>query len=582
MEREHITHEWIEGYQSFEAVLVCTNVLQPWNSDQTSRCFQTYGWTDSTMPGYDYQQFTHEATSVTVLYDGGLLAIDYAGIGVGKERLPEAYGDLFSTLHALSWKMAQVYHHPATLGALLDHMGTAIPAHLDFDLEPANLVEAAPLGNDVDTIVERGHALLRTTDHDPLADLALEGMQSLGAGVEQSRALSEQPSIRATTRPISLEDDADDGNLDDDLVVVQRHVPHQSPAVETRVVASNTPSSDHHGAKVVPLARHEAVKEHLATPSVSAPAVPTPSLHTGRSIEAMDPVPPSQPLRTESIQPTRSDRGAPMASAPYGVLRLGKNAFYFDTPESPQQYDMVEEFSQTQEFDEVIHVYPGQSGPRVRWDLLGEIDPAYPTLAERIANLLGFDEQDAALVASIMLGLRNAQGLRATVREVAVQCCAGFWDGPKLQALSITEKFDDWRQRKPAFVEQLDAIALRLAGLLLFEEGQAFLDVQPSQNPDGGSEECASFTVRELVHGGIANFYFVHLDPLDGPSTHRIGAALRALVVATEASRRTSTAPEAAAGVGGRKKEVEAFKHEVLAELDELFVGVASKIKSMG
>ena len=271
-----------------------------------------------------------------------------------------------------------------------------------------------------------------------------------------------------------------------------------------------------------------------------------------------------------------------MTTAPYGVLRLGKNAFYFDTPESPQEYDMVEEFSQTREFDEVIHVYPGQSGPRVRWDLLGEIDPAYPTLAERIANLLGFDEQDAALVASIMLGLRNAQGLRATVREVAVQCCAGFWDGPKLQALSITERFDDWRQRKPVFVERLDAIALRLAGLFLFEEGLAFLDVQPSQNPDGESEGCASFTVRGLAHGGTANFYFVHLDPLDGPSTHRIGAALRALVVATEASRRTSTAPEAAAGVGGRKKEVEAFKHEVLAELDELFVGVASKIKSMG
>lgn len=534
------------------------------------------------MPGYDYQQFTHEATSVTVLYDGGLLAIDYAGIGVGKERLPEAYGDLFSTLHALSWKTAQVYHHPATLGALLDHMGTAIPAHLDFDLEPANLVVAAPVGSDVDTIVERGHALLRTTDHDPLADLALEGMQSLGAGVEHSRALTVHPHIQATTRPISLEDDADDESLDDDLVVVQRHVPHQSTAVETRVAGSNPPSSEHHGAKVVPLARHEAVKEQLATSSVATPVEPAPNMHAGRSNEATDPVRPAQPLRMQSTQPTRSERGAPMATSPHGVLRLGKNAFYFDTPESPQEYDMVEQFSKTPGFEEVIHLYPGQSGPRVRWDLLGEIDPAYPTLAERIANLLGFDEQDAALVGSIMLGLRNTQGLRATVREVAVQCIAGLWDGPKLQALSITERYEDWRQRNPAFVERLDAIALRLSGLFLFEEGQAFLDVPPSQNPDGGSEGCASFTVRGLAHGGTANFYFVHLDPLDGPSTHRIGAALRAMVVATEASRRTSTVPEAATGVGGRKKEVEAFKHEVLAELNELFVGAASKIKSMG
>ena len=127
-------HEWVKHYNKYEAVLCCLNELESWDKDRVIRAFQTFGWEDSSMSG-DEECFSHIETGIIVRFAGSVVAIDF-----GHGRLLDALPDLFDTVFALGWRKAEVYKSPDMMNALLYDMGKAIPAQIDFDIQPAKMV----------------------------------------------------------------------------------------------------------------------------------------------------------------------------------------------------------------------------------------------------------------------------------------------------------------------------------------------------------------------------------------------------------------------------------------------------------
>lgn len=575
-----MTHEWIEQYLKYEGVLACTNELRTWDRDATVRAFQTFGWVDSAVNGYDCERFTHEASGVTVLYDGGLLAIEYGGDSL--DRLPEAYSDLFHSLNSLGWTKAEVYCDPNTAGSRLDHMGTAIPAMMDFDLELAPIhATGIPHPLDMDDIVARGEVLLRIPGTDPSQDDVLREMQSLGELVEVGQAHNQRFPLRSAAAPIELEDDNENDlePLEQKLVMGGRSVVAQSqpPVLQP--------------AKIIQTQTTEEPPKVAAIHRNPTPSEDTPAESPVHRMDADAPGPTAATQLPPQVKPaghtpdgmvaTRSPGpNALMPPRQFGILTLGKSAFYFDFPDTPRDFSMVQEFASTGPFEEVIHLYPGVPGSPLRWDILGEIDPQFPSLAENIALWLGFEGADGALVADCMLELQKDSQRIAALRDVSVKCLA--WPSKMIRLdrlrsifnVTETENFADWEQR-------LDDIAMRLGGFFLCEPGDAFVDVMSSAGPDGPQEHPV-FSTREILSSDAANFYFVHIDSLDGPSTHRLGKFLGHLVKARQDSRRMTAAPVQVYTRGVRKKNMEALKEEVVAELGKTLNDFASRVKAMG
>ena len=98
----NITHDWVDHFEEYEAVLVCTNELPAWDAAQEMRAFAIDQWTDATTKG-DTPSLTHNDFGTIIRHDGGVLAIDF-GHGSLNDSLP----DLFQALHRLGWRGAVV------------------------------------------------------------------------------------------------------------------------------------------------------------------------------------------------------------------------------------------------------------------------------------------------------------------------------------------------------------------------------------------------------------------------------------------------------------------------------------------
>lgn len=616
---EKTQHDLVENFSEYEAVLQCTHGLQPWDSDQTVRAFQTFNWADSTTQGNEQQQFTHELTSVSVLYDGAVLAIQYAGLGVGLERLPEAFEDLFPALHALGWKRAEVYHPQESMDALLGDMGAAIPAHLEFDLVPADMAAMHfPVTADGAAMVAYGKKLLGTSDQDGTSGLMLEQMEAFGATVESNHTASTTPQSRPNLAPIMLEDDFGPGHDDHDPIFVPRNdqtVANFPPRQVSFSEPAHTHDHDHDEAPKVfslpgappfmgdaPEVEHPVVNSWNASAMVqpvgvrpandfeeSAPAEMTPP--PVRVIGATDAIPAASPMRAEThsgvasrpIVVTRSleavnNRQATVNEAPGGVVSLGSSAFYFDAPDdSPEQYDAVEQFAANHGFDEVVHLRPGLINSPVRWDLLAEIDLQSPWFAEKLASAMGFDACETTLVASLLLEVKHTQE-SAQLRDVFSLC-----GSPDIKSSESTQSAQARavlsRLANTKLNERLDEIALRMGGLFLCEPGQAFLDIQPNEISPAPME---TFSVRGLVQSPLSTFYFVHVDELDGPSIQMIASLLQTVIHANVNTRRDVLRPDVQASAPARRQQVEALRDEMVTEVEQMLNGLVTRIKAIG
>lgn len=154
MVKDFSEHEWVADYSNYEAVLVCRNELDSWDQGRCMRAFQTFKWEALSTSGDD-MCFKHIETGALVRYDGAVVAIDTT-----HEEQAESLQDLFRVLHGLGWVNAELYHSLDTMAHMLKDMGKAIPANLDFDIQPAAALKDIKNIPEANAMVERGKEIL--------------------------------------------------------------------------------------------------------------------------------------------------------------------------------------------------------------------------------------------------------------------------------------------------------------------------------------------------------------------------------------------------------------------------------------
>jgi hypothetical protein len=517
-------HPWVQDFASYEAVLCSLNEIPSWDQAATLRAYQTYGFDDATTPGND-QSCRHDETGMMLLHDGDVVAIQF-----GNGSLSEALSDLFMVLSALGWKKAEVFHPVETMGALLTDMGKAIPAHMAFDVCPAKLGAETARSPEAATLVERGGVLLQgvatnqreVTEFNHLALGELESMDPphvaaspvavpLAAGglsatspvpLEKERPASAPMRSRG---PVFLEDEAEP------MVPVLEpgHEATAKPPVgeaASILAPEYLPPEESDGGQVSLAASHAqahparaaSVEMAPAQDRAASPAATIESPHTVPAAPAFVAGP--SDAGSEPVHAAREP--APQRSG--ATVFVGKSVLCFDLPDAPVEKDQVSQLAEELNASEVMHVWPGLANQYARWDFVGEVDLNAPWFAEVLANeLLPGDAASAACLAADLVHLaRNAT--KPELRDLVDRALQG--QGAAKWALGEAG-VDTYRK----------AVLGALAGLLLAQEGEAFVDIHLAPvTPERAEPSRAVFSVRTLAQAADAKVYVIHLDAADG------------------------------------------------------------------
>lgn len=525
-------HPWVQDFTAYEAVLCCTHEVSAWDETQSLRAYQTYGFDDASTPGND-QTFQHIDTGILLLHDGDVVAIQF-----GDGNLALALPDLFHVLNALGWKKAEVYHPAETMGALLHDMGRAIPGHMAFDVhaakpevEPVRSPEAAAL-------IEHGRSLMlegvasgarEVDDFNALALGELESMSGLepdvparpAAGVEAGRIVSAGSPVHVagaeasgtvrTPAPPSQAPDVDRGRsqvfVEDDGEPL---VPVLSPQLEStfimqpsRVLPVSGPVMlDDIGPDDEMAALHDGEGNVALRSPQPAQVAPRQELPAGRGQN-------TDPLTVQVVRPVvgATAEVTPIPTHSAGVpskhpalFRIGQSAICFDLPGQPVSVEQVSLFADELQAADVVDVWPGLAGQAVRWDLIGEVDPSAPWFAELVAEDLDVQRNvDRVCFASALRYLSRYQVQPPQLRDV-LDLVLGDNDGvPFGPLLKVVD-------RQKLFASIMD----RFAGLLLADEGEAFVDIRREGDP------VRLLCLRALQDDPKATLYVVHRDAADG------------------------------------------------------------------
>lgn len=561
-------HEWIEQYQIYEAVLCCSHDLRAWDRDETLRAYQTWGFDDATTNGNELS-FQHIDTGVMILHDGGVVAIQYGG-----GDMVSALADLFTTLEALGWHKAEVYHPQETLDALLADMGKAIPAHLDFDVLPAKDFNSSVENSDeANQMVELGVNLLQGVASNPAEaqqfnQVALAELQSMTAEsqIEQSfQAPAPEPESGSIEMDLQLEDGFENygdssGNhyaapsiapvrqteriafSDDEDALPIVPVLSTTTAETVEVEPVSTPLTFEEDATLhhEPSPFTETVSEHDDSAVTITPqlAVDTPAVTEveplGAPLNELPKVTTVEPLRMPDMMggqnqeavSTSSQHAAVMYSAVHQtlvpqfckVMKLGSSAICFDLPEAGIDQVRIEALCDELKIREVVDVWPGLTKQPVRWNLLGEIDPASPWFAEAIADGLHILKPVERILFAGALTHAASEGIQ--IRALLLKLLDGIWAADAL--VKATQSSVDC-----AGLTQ--AVFSKLGALLLSGEGEAFLDTVSASGES--SEEkypptLEVFSARSISQDAVAKLYVVHLDACDGPFVQTVVSLL--------------------------------------------------------
>lgn len=623
--QEPITHEWIENYTEYEAVLVCTNALQGWDKVAVVRAFQTYQWNDGTTLGND-ASFSHIGSGVIVLHDGNLLAIV-----CGHEMLDEALPDLFEVLYALGWRSAVVYHPPETMSALLVDMGRAIPARLNFDIQPAPAGRAISDFAEGATLIERGKQALLAGGMDELNNVVLSELVSMDTAFPDGDSASPQ----AVSAIVLIDDFADDLN---DTIEVGTNITSQATAgnayfedeqpptfvipVEVDLMASEQSAArpsfsflqvsknaqasppaavanvvDNMGERVAQSARTQAIDDALvARNAAEAMTVIQTAKANEKERSSAALLEPSVQLKTqpqppalradvmgESKQEVAVTAFAPVANTSLNkIVRVGLSAFCFDVPSDPVSDDeirMVADECRVAD-QQVVHLYPGAMNELVRWDVLGEIVPEYPWFAEKLAGAMNL--QDCAMVAGIILALKNAN-LVVELRDVLMFACADSKVRVEMLAgVSPTTQVLFMRADARGEIDKtMNEIVQRLGALSLAPAEQAFVDLRSTPN-ELGADIPEAITVRAVMQSSMARMFIVHVDVLDGPFVSWIVELLRSVAISHGATKRYCKAAQAIVHVDKIEQENAASKAQVAAEVNEAVGSLVAQLRKLG
>jgi hypothetical protein len=568
-------HPWLDDFEAYEAVLRCTHAIQPWDAGATLRAYQTYGFDAAFTPGND-NSYKHAETGVMVQHDGDVVA---ACFGDGELKL--MFADLFLVLCALGWKKAEVYHPEASMGALLHDMGKAIPAHLDFDVSPADVGQVLGSSRAAQAMVSRGKELVAAmqqgeSGHLAFDDIALGELESMGGDEGLPLALPEAgaPTLEASggiaahgaSLPLVLDDDAPivpslgagarsaEFEADLELPATAEDGPTPRQAAENVLVPSpelEEPADARDGAREV-----EQVRQQL-------PAAPA-----GQAAYA---------VRTEATAAAAgtSERASwlrvPAKPQLPSVVLLGLNALCFDYPNAPLAATDLEAAAQEVGPSEVVHLSPGLMGQAWRWDALGEASTEAPWAAERLASdLIPDNEEGAAFFALAAATLRRVKE-RPQVRDVLTSDAT---DLAPVEALGV-----------------VDAGACRraLVGLLATPAGDAFVDLPTPAAGGGQGQGARSFTARQLSESEDGRVFVIHVDATDGQTAERLARALQKTAVRQAGSTRGATLREAARAAArarmaedAQRTALEARRLEALTKLHGSVAALFDELRALG
>ncbi|MES2877498.1 MAG: hypothetical protein V4713_03680 [Pseudomonadota bacterium] len=524
------THEWIEDFRQFEAVLVCLNELGEWDRTQTLRAFSTFGWNDASC-GSDEFIFTHEETGVMVRHDGAVVAIEF-----GQEKLPDALADFFAVLASLGWRQAEVYHPMETMGMLLKDMGKSIPATMDLDVRPA---ASAPIAvPEVQMMLNHGnHALGGVQQH--FQQLAMQELQSMGreAGVPadddfmpnfgehqfgDAGGATDGPTAEDDSERMPWHDDSEE--MPNDRQVVTSHVlppaeqlPGYGSEDEPRIAsltASNPPAPTSDRQVSAPMTMTPAIPP-LAASEMNAPAVPKQIVH-------------AVAVMTRQAQTPAEENIVSTLIPEQAVFKLGRSAICFDMPDHPIAADAIKAAALAMRSHHVEHLWPGMTDQEMRWDLIAEIDLETPWIAEIIATALMGGRQVRALMASNLLSLRRKDA-NAQLRDALQHFASALKDdevlleGVEHQALSLLQMIS-----AKDFKEALGPVMDAFGGLLISASGDMFTDIR-EETAGGRLKGTRSFTLRNLAESPDPLLYVVHVDSLDGDTVHAVAGLMKDL-----------------------------------------------------
>lgn len=466
-------HPWIDEClenEDFEAVLVVTNKgLPAWELTQVMRAFQTYLW--SSAPGADKVSFAHDSTGVIISYDGNVVAIE-----CGHGSLTEAMPDLISVLYSLGWRSMAVFAPADHLQAVMDDIARCISANLDLEITAGERPGEVPLNElpEARVIAEHTRALLKVSEVDD------------GVLTETFRSLT-------TTVPIMLDDvEPQPAAAEDAVVVVAPSILKLHPTtavVEDRgasipfelasngdvVVASGDGTTGYdlqHGSHVQGF--EQVTRETPPSLSVVSQTSQTGATESDNAAVVRHFAAPT----TLEVAPTKAAITTPDngdATGDFDAVVVGKATFYFPVGASCTHPDL-----QSVGDGKVIHLYPGQSAPDWRWNLLDEIDADYPSSADMLATMV-FDDQELA---------------------------------PQLLQLARGGRYQDL----PGQVSRANA---------LFGSDGHFLSLPPVALPE--DKAYSEFSVREILINQLPNHYVLHVDTMDGPFAVWVMKGLRAI-----------------------------------------------------
>lgn len=541
----------VEDWNDFEAVLVCTNSLPEWDDAATKRAFQTYQFDDATTSG-DEPTFKHVETGTIIHYEGNELAIAY-----GDGGLYDVFLDLIPALHSLGWEEAEIYHPQTTMNALLADIGKAIPASMSFEVRPAQMNK--PVNEYPEAKQLMAHAALLMNPDAAPSTIAVEEESAIRAGLTSVLENTPEntapiPSVASST-PISVQLLDDEESAEEDLPL-QVQIVAANPAAPVPVFLDDEPpvfelpSADEpayeepYQAEMTIVEKSDEAPIAASSVAASNEAASDDGFFSGVPIEQEIEVslqPEIEKLAHTTFKPLQASSSDQKGSDLSGLkfVRVGRSVLCFDLPEDPLVVEelqlIADEFAMPSE--DMVHLFPGTLNEAVRWNVLGEIDLAYPWFAELLATAMNTPAPCIKLVSSILLALKRNKP-DAEIRDLLM--FTGKSQDEMLEAVATVSSATSLLIKHAAKSGELDQtikhLITQLGPLALASEGQSFVDL----NIDSVGQ---SFTVMEIAKSPVQRVYIIHVDALDGPFILWLTHLLQMVATKNAATHRVTPIP---------------------------------------
>ncbi len=469
-------HDWVLDYEQFEAVLVCKNPLPKWQTDSVVRAFQTFQFAD-TSDSLDDIELKHIDTGAIVQYDGNVVAIRYS------LDLVNMLPDLVLTLNSLGWEKAGAYHAPQTIAMFLDDLGRAIPASVDFDVEP--------VGDDYKISAYPQAASL-------LAAAQLNGInanEQLGILSEEFRALG-TPLISADAfKPLHpillLEDPLLDSMLEDTVTL---------NLTKTNIGTNTTEVNDHLPLFLMPDTPADRAV-HRTLPGSMQKNTPEVQAANSTSMEALRSTPQPASVRKPDIN----------------LVRLGNGFLVFDTPQNPVSETALRGIFGEQFGDASLieHIYPGKLNNPLHWDFLSEIPVEQALFADTIAGFMQLSGPDRTLTAALLASHAQStdnNDLRSIINLIVEKCSKDAQSGSEY----LADKYPSQTARDIILNADYSGVyktLLSYAGqIALIPESSFFMDVYCKSDD---KLDFRPFSLRKLKSQSAPWAYIVHASQHD-------------------------------------------------------------------